>query len=96
MKPPQTHPIDSATNVLPRHGACLVCRKRKLQNLIQWAYVEQKCDATKPECNECLATGRTCQYEDETYRSRTQQLQDRIKELEAKIKEAEEKGSQFS
>ncbi|KAG8703771.1 hypothetical protein FRC09_003958 [Ceratobasidium sp. 395] len=85
MKPPQTHPVNSATNVLPRHGACLVCRKRKL-----------KCDATKPECNECLATGRTCQYEDETYRSRTQQLQDRIKELEAKIKEAEEKGSQFS
>ncbi|KAG8737032.1 hypothetical protein FRC12_017299, partial [Ceratobasidium sp. 428] len=64
MKPPQTHPVNSATNVLPRHGACLVCRKRKL-----------KCDATKPECNECLATGRTCQYEDDTYRSRTQQLQ---------------------
>ncbi|KAG8677999.1 hypothetical protein FRC08_018151, partial [Ceratobasidium sp. 394] len=84
MKPPQTT-VDAANNVLPRHGACLVCRKRKL-----------KCDATKPECHECLATGRKCQYEDETYRSRTQQLQDRIRELEARIKEAEEKGSSIS
>ncbi|QRW12768.1 Fungal specific transcription factor domain [Ceratobasidium sp. AG-Ba] len=84
MKPPSSTE-NAGSNVLPRHGACLVCRKRKL-----------KCDATKPECHECLATGRTCHYEDETYRSRTQQLQDRIKELEARIKEAESQGSSIS
>ncbi|KAF8608227.1 hypothetical protein BDV93DRAFT_245111 [Ceratobasidium sp. AG-I] len=70
--------------VLPRHGACLVCRKRKL-----------KCDAKKPECNECIVTNRKCLYEDESYRSRTHQLKDRIKELEAKIRAAEQ-GIPFS
>ncbi|KAF8608225.1 hypothetical protein BDV93DRAFT_519278 [Ceratobasidium sp. AG-I] len=73
MKPPVTVP-GTEYPILPRHGACLICRKRK-----------QKCDATKPECYECVASNRKCQYEDETYRSRTQLLQDRIKELEAKI-----------
>ncbi|CAE6420204.1 unnamed protein product [Rhizoctonia solani] len=66
--------------VLPRGGACLVCRRRK-----------QKCDATKPQCNECVSAGRNCQYEDDTYRTRTQSLQDQIKELEAQIRVLEEK-----
>lgn len=60
--------------ILPRNAACLACRKRK-----------QRCDGTKPECYECIDVGRKCQYEDETYRTRTQQLQDRIKELESQI-----------
>ncbi|CAE6516445.1 unnamed protein product [Rhizoctonia solani] len=71
--------------VLPRGGACLVCRRRK-----------QKCDATKPQCNECISAGRSCQYEDETYRTRTQSLQDRIKELEAQIRLLEGKKSSSS
>ncbi|CEL51527.1 hypothetical protein RSOLAG1IB_00062 [Rhizoctonia solani AG-1 IB] len=66
--------------VLPRGGACLICRRRK-----------QKCDATKPKCNECVSASRNCQYEDDTYRTRTQLLQDRIKELEAQIRLIEEK-----
>ncbi|KAJ1309472.1 hypothetical protein OPQ81_006248 [Rhizoctonia solani] len=71
--------------VLPRGGACLVCRRRK-----------QKCDATKPQCNECLSANRSCQYEDETYRTRTQLLQDRIKELEAQIRALERKRTSSS
>lgn len=61
--------------ILPRNAACLECRKRK-----------QRCDGTKPECYECVDSGRKCQYEDQTYRTRTQQLQDRIKELESQIR----------
>ncbi|CAE6514499.1 unnamed protein product [Rhizoctonia solani] len=71
--------------VLPRGGACLVCRRRK-----------QKCDATKPKCNECVSAGRGCQYEDDTYRTRTQSLQDRIAELEAQIRALEEKKASSS
>ncbi|CAE6380342.1 unnamed protein product [Rhizoctonia solani] len=56
----------------------------------------QKCDATKPRCNECVSASRNCQYEDETYRTRTQLLQDRIRELEAQILLIEEKRSTFS
>ncbi|KAF8744414.1 GAL4-like Zn(II)2Cys6 (or C6 zinc) binuclear cluster DNA-binding domain, partial [Rhizoctonia solani] len=71
--------------VLPRGGACLVCRRRK-----------QKCDATKPKCNECVSASRNCQYEDETYRTRTQLLQDRIMELENQIRLIEEQRSSSS
>ncbi|KDN35276.1 hypothetical protein RSAG8_11711, partial [Rhizoctonia solani AG-8 WAC10335] len=71
--------------ILPRGGACLVCRRRK-----------QKCDATKPQCNECISAGRGCQYEDETYRTRTQSLQYRIQELEDQIRALEEKKASSS
>ncbi|KAF8608226.1 hypothetical protein BDV93DRAFT_245115 [Ceratobasidium sp. AG-I] len=67
-------PPGTSYPILPKHGACLMCRKQK-----------RKCDATKPECHECLITNRQCQYEDQSYKSRTQQLQERIQELEARI-----------
>ncbi|KAH7334931.1 hypothetical protein B0J17DRAFT_672136 [Rhizoctonia solani] len=60
--------------VLARFQACLVCRKRK-----------QRCDATKPECQECLATGSKCQYDNEIYKTRTGLLQKKIRELEEQI-----------
>ncbi|KAG8712440.1 hypothetical protein FRC08_014583 [Ceratobasidium sp. 394] len=66
--------------VLPRNNACLVCRKRKV-----------KCHGDRPECNECLVSGRKCQYEDITYLTRTQQLYERIRELQSKIQAAEQR-----
>ncbi|KAB5593111.1 hypothetical protein CTheo_3413 [Ceratobasidium theobromae] len=78
--------ITTRTNcqVLPRHSACLVCRKRK-----------QKCDAAKPECTECLNANRNCQYEDDTpqLNCNTWFSQERIKELEEQIRTAEENQS---
>ncbi|KDN42349.1 hypothetical protein RSAG8_06840, partial [Rhizoctonia solani AG-8 WAC10335] len=64
----------TAYPVLARYQACLVCRKRK-----------QRCDATKPECRECLSTGSKCQYENERYRTRTEAIQNKIRELEDQI-----------
>lgn len=79
MKPPTTIPR-SNYSILPRHSACLVCRKRK-----------EKCDGNRPECCECVAGNRKCQYEDEAYKTSTQILRGRIKELETQIREVEEK-----
>ncbi|CAE6449060.1 unnamed protein product [Rhizoctonia solani] len=70
----------TAYPVLAGYDACLPCRRRK-----------QKCDATKPECQECLATGLQCQYENERYQARTEALQHRIRELEAQIKQLEDR-----
>ncbi|EUC62559.1 NADPH-dependent diflavin oxidoreductase, putative [Rhizoctonia solani AG-3 Rhs1AP] len=73
----------TAYPVLARYQACLLCRKRK-----------QKCDATKPECQECLALGSKCQYENERYRTRTELLQNKIRELEEQIRGFEQRSSQ--
>ncbi|KAL5638493.1 hypothetical protein ACGC1H_005242 [Rhizoctonia solani] len=73
----------TAYPVLARYQACLVCRKRK-----------QKCDATKPEYQECLALGSKCQYENEIYGTRTELLQNKIRELEEQIHEFEQRSGQ--
>ncbi|CAE6490302.1 unnamed protein product [Rhizoctonia solani] len=75
----------TAYPVLARYQACLVCRKRK-----------QKCDATKPDCRQCLATGSQCQYENERYRTRTEVLQNKIKELEVQIHGFKQRSGQSS
>ncbi|CAE6426487.1 unnamed protein product [Rhizoctonia solani] len=71
--------------VLARYQACLACRIRK-----------QKCDATKPVCQECLAVGSRCQYQNEMYQTRTEALQHKIKELEAQIQGLEDQNLDLS
>ncbi|CEL56524.1 hypothetical protein RSOLAG1IB_07873 [Rhizoctonia solani AG-1 IB] len=71
--------------ILTTYQTCLACRGRK-----------QKCDATKPECHECLTTNSRCQYENECYRTRIEALQSKIRELEAQIRRLGDQGISHS
>ncbi|KIM36232.1 hypothetical protein M413DRAFT_449285 [Hebeloma cylindrosporum] len=63
---------------LPRGGACVSCRRRKM-----------KCDAARPVCTQCERGGRSedCEYLVGQERSTVQILEDNISRLEARIQE---------
>ncbi|KDR66507.1 hypothetical protein GALMADRAFT_80849 [Galerina marginata CBS 339.88] len=63
---------------LPRGGACVSCRRRKM-----------KCDGKHPVCTQCDRAGRAedCEYMTGQERSTVQILEDNISRLEARIQE---------
>ncbi|PPQ73276.1 hypothetical protein CVT24_009931 [Panaeolus cyanescens] len=63
---------------LPRGGACVSCRRRKM-----------KCDGQHPICGQCDRAGRAedCEYLVGQERSKVQILEDNISRLEARIQE---------
>ncbi|KAF8153414.1 hypothetical protein B0H34DRAFT_784478 [Crassisporium funariophilum] len=63
---------------LPRGGACVSCRRRKM-----------KCDGQQPICGQCDRAGRSedCEYTAGLERSKAQILEENISRLEARIQE---------
>ncbi|KAF9483268.1 hypothetical protein BDN70DRAFT_873958 [Pholiota conissans] len=63
---------------LPRGGACVSCRRRKM-----------KCDGKRPICSQCDRAGRAedCEYTTGQERSTVQILEENISRLEARIQE---------
>ncbi|KAF8965744.1 hypothetical protein BDZ97DRAFT_1658530 [Flammula alnicola] len=63
---------------LPRGGACVSCRRRKM-----------RCDGQRPICSQCDRAGRAedCEYTSGQERSTVQILEENISRLEARIQE---------
>lgn len=82
---------------LPRGGACVSCRRRKMVCVrlrfeypnITYLSVSQKCDGKRPICTQCDRAGRAedCEYTVGQERSTVQILEENISRLEARIQE---------
>ncbi|CAA7263447.1 unnamed protein product [Cyclocybe aegerita] len=75
---------EGSQGYLPRGGACVSCRRRKM-----------KCDGQHPICGQCERAGRAedCEYTAGSERSTVQILEDNISRLEARIQELQNPNS---
>lgn len=53
--------------------------------------IPQKCDGTRPVCNQCVKMNRDdeCEYDDKKQKSRTQKLKEKLSALEQRLRELE-------
>ncbi|KAI0713774.1 hypothetical protein C8Q76DRAFT_784663 [Earliella scabrosa] len=73
-------PSSKTSNLLQKGAACLPCRKKK-----------KKCDAKRPYCSTCTATGKNahCVYEEDAQRALIHSLVQRTQQLEQRLATAE-------
>ncbi|KAJ7239757.1 hypothetical protein B0H12DRAFT_76137 [Mycena haematopus] len=82
---------------LPRGGACVYCRRRKMASLKCLYHIlclitrPKKCDGRKPVCSPCERADRTdeCEYADSHGLSRADYLEEDIRRIEHRIHELE-------
>ena len=97
----RTNDERSTQGYLPRGGACVSCRRRKMVSpnynhwRCYWHRCNQKCDGKRPVCTQCDRAGRAedCEYTIGQERSTVQILEENISRLEARIQELQNPGA---